>query len=84
MKLKLFQFFLKNNKILTKLSKISQERISPFTDSQALGLNEIMDAVTNNHSPYQCIDARGGTGKQIVLNAVIASANSIESDDLFV
>ena len=65
---------------IAKLSKLSNERISQFTDSQAVVFNEIMDAVTNQHSLYQFIDARGGTGKTFVLNAVLARVRSIESD----
>ena len=65
---------------ITKLSRMSMERIAQFTDSQSLVFNEIMDAVVNEYPLYQFIDARGGTGKTFVLNAVLASVRSIASD----
>ena len=64
---------------INELTKIANDRHAVFTESQSLVFNEVMEAVQNQHSLYQFIDARGGTGKTFVLNAVLAAVRSQET-----
>ena len=53
------------------------DRQSKFTDSQRAVLETVMYAVENSKPLSLFIDARGGTGKTYVLNAILAAARII-------
>ena len=65
---------------INELRKIADDRITEFNRSQSLIFYEVLDAVKNQQALYQFIYARGGTGKTFVLNAILASVRSIESE----
>ena len=56
-----------------ELRKLVNERTSNVTNSQRVVFETAMEAVENRGSLYLFIDARGGTGKTYVLNAILAA-----------
>ena len=57
---------------------IVKERSSNFTDSQRVVFETVMQAVENGLPLSLFIDARGGTGKTYVLNALLAAVRIID------
>ena len=58
---------------ITELRKIADDRITEFNRSQSLIFYEVLDAVKNQQALCQFIYAWGGTGKTLVLNAILAT-----------
>ena len=56
-----------------ELKKLVDERTSNVTNSQRVVFETAMEAVENRGSLHLFIDARGGTGKTYVLNAILAA-----------
>ena len=60
------------------LKEIVNDRKSKFTESQRKVFDIVMQAIENNSPLSVFVDARGGTGKTYVLNAVLAAVRMIE------
>ena len=64
---------------IENLKKCVEERRSKFTDSQEIVFKTVMEAIQNGKPLSLFIDARGGTGKTFVLNAILAAVRSLDS-----
>ena len=62
------------------MKEISDKRKSMFTDSQRAVFVLAMESVITDIPLHMFIDARGGTGKTFILNAILAAVRCIESD----
>ena len=62
------------------MKEISDKRKSMFTDSQRAVFDLAMESVITDIPLHMFIDARGGTGKTFILNAILAAVRCIESD----
>ena len=58
---------------LRDLERIVEERKQKFTESQRNVFETVMNALRDNDPVYIFVDARGGTGKTFVLNALLAA-----------
>ena len=56
-----------------ELKALIESRKQQFTDSQRELFENVLEAVIKNKQLYVFIDARGGTGKTFVLNAILAA-----------
>ena len=63
---------------LSDMKQLVDRRKTEFTDSQRNVFETVLAAVHGNFSQCVFIDARGGTGKTFVLNAVLAAVRIIE------
>ena len=64
-----------------ELKNMTGERFGMFTDKQKDVFDTVMEAVQSETALAMFIDARGGTGKTFVLNAILAAVRSIESEN---
>ena len=55
------------------LNKLVDERKATLTESQEKVFDRVMQATNNDQTAYVFIDARGGTGKTYLLNAILAA-----------
>ena len=55
------------------MKQIADTRSKMFTDSQKDVFMAVMESIINQVPLYMFIDARGGTGKTFVLNAILAA-----------
>ena len=62
------------------MKEIADTRCKMFTDSQRDVFMAAMDSVICQAPLYMFIDARGGTGKTFVLNAILAAVRCLESN----
>jgi ATP-dependent DNA helicase PIF1 len=60
------------------LRKLVEDRKSKFTESQKKVFDTAIAAVTEEIPVHIFIDARGGTGKTFVLNAILAAVRTID------
>ena len=60
------------------LTEMVRECMIKFTDSQKVVFEVVMEAIENGKQLSLFIDARGGTGKTFVLNAILAAARIID------
>ena len=63
---------------INELQKVVDSRKQQFTESQREVFMEIIDAVNNDRQTCVFIDARGGTGKTFILNAILAAVRMID------
>ena len=63
-----------------ELKKLADERKFQFTNSQRVVFETAMEAVETGIPLYLFIDARGGTGKTFVLNAILAAVRILASE----
>ena len=63
---------------IDKLKETVVERKSKFTNSQREVFEKVLEAVENNMPLSLFIDARGGTGKTFVLNAILAAVRIMD------
>ena len=65
---------------VSEMLKISETRMNMFTDEQQDIFNTVMEAVKNDIALAMFIDARGGTGKTFVLNAILAAVRCLDPE----
>ena len=65
----------------SELTNLVDERVTQFTVSQRKVFDTAMEAVQKEKHLYLYIDARGGTGKTFVLNAILAAVRVSEPED---
>ena len=63
---------------IEKLKETIREKQSKFTSSQKSVFERVIHAVENSQPLSLFIDARGGTGKTYVLNAILAAVRLME------
>ena len=66
---------------IAELKKLVGKRKSQFTESQKEVFETAMEAVSSQSSLLLFIDARGGTGKTFVLNAILAAVRMIKPEN---
>ena len=64
------------------LSKLVDERKTSFTKSQRKVFDLVMQAASQDSTLYVYIDARGGTGKTFVLNAILAAVRVMDGGSI--
>ena len=67
---------------IEKLEETVREKQSKFTSSQQMVFERVIHAVENSQPLSLFIDARGGTGKTYVLNAILAAVRLMEVEVL--
>ena len=67
---------------IKELEELSSYRQSLFTESQADIFNLVMHSIEKERPLLLFIDARGGTGKTFLLNAILAAVRSQESGSI--
>ena len=65
-----------------RLSKLVDERKTSFTKSQRKVFDLVMQAASQDSTLYVYIDARGGTGKTFVLNAILAAVRVMDGGSI--
>ena len=65
---------------MKEMKIIADERLKMFTGSQRKVFDTVMDSARSQTPLYMFIDARGGTGKTFVLNAILAAIRCIEPE----
>ena len=63
-----------------EMQELRDKRFGMFTDEQKYIADTVMEAVRNDSSLAMFIDARGGTGKTFVLNAILAAVRCLDSE----
>ena len=63
------------------MKEIAEKRNMMFTDSQRAVFNMALESVTSEKPLYMFIDARGGTGKTFILNAILAAVRCLNSEN---
>ena len=63
---------------IEELTQFLNHKRPQMTESQKNVFETTMEAVESNHSLVVFIDARGGTGKTFVLNAILAAVRCLE------
>ena len=67
---------------VAEIKTMSEERRELFTDEQKDVFDTVMEAVKSETALAMFIDARGGTGKTFVLNAILAAVRCLEEENV--
>ena len=67
---------------IDSLREIVKEKKERFTESQRIVFEKVIEAVENDRDLSVFIDARGGTGKTYVLNAILAAVRTINDGSI--